>query len=222
MRTALVTGSEGFIGRHVRQSLERDGYAVFACDLRERVYPGDCRDVFRHEIDGCRLTFDLVVHCAALVNGRETIDGNPATVAAYNLQLDAAMFEWALRARPGRIVYLSSSAAYPVRLQGGGSFGTARPLMEGRPGLPHLADQTYGYVKAVGERLAVEVRAAGVPVTVVRPFSGYGADQDGCYPFPAMIARALARKSPFDVWGDGRQVRDFVHVDDICAAVLAL
>ena len=56
---------------------------------------------------------------------------------------------------------------------------------------------------------------------MVRPFSGYGADQDPCYPFPAMVERARQRLDPFEVWGSGRQVRDFVHVDDIVGAVLA-
>lgn len=83
-------------------------------------------------------------------------------------------------------------------------------------------DQTYGAVKQLGEQIAAEVRKAGVPVTVVRPFSGYGEDQDECYPFPAMITRAKRGDDPFTVWGDGKQVRDFVHVDDICGAVLAL
>src|SRR6202035_3854150 len=83
-------------------------------------------------------------------------------------------------------------------------------------------DATYGWVKLTGERIAREVQNAGVPVTVVRPFSGYGEDQDDCYPFPAMIARAARQENPFDVWGDGQQVRDFVHIDDIVRATLAL
>lgn len=214
---ALVTGSAGFIGRHVVGALMERGWSVLPIDLRAGL------DMRRTVLTpGSIGHFDLVVHCAALVNGRETIDGNPAQIAAYNLQLDGALFEWALRARPGRIVYLSSSAAYPVWRQTGASFNTSRPLTEGLVCTPTSADATYGYVKCVGEMLAHHVRGAGVPVTVVRPFSGYGSDQDRCYPFPAMVARALARESPFDVWGDGRQVRDFVHVDDICAAVLAL
>jgi nucleoside-diphosphate-sugar epimerase len=72
-----------------------------------------------------------------------------------------------------------------------------------------------------GEFLAGLARAAGVKVHVLRPFSGYGSDQSADYPFPSMIDRALSRADPFDVWGDGSAVRDFVHIDDVVATVLA-
>jgi nucleoside-diphosphate-sugar epimerase len=83
-------------------------------------------------------------------------------------------------------------------------------------------DATYGWTKLTGERVAQEVRKAGVPVTIIRPFSGYGEDQTDRYPFPAIIRRAQEHQDPFVVWGDGTQVRDFIHVDDIVSATLAL
>ncbi|MHB1950169.1 MAG: NAD-dependent epimerase/dehydratase family protein [Acidiferrobacteraceae bacterium] len=215
-RTALVTGHLGFIGRHMITTLAERGYTVAGWDTRDKTVSIDCRDAFRR----LRSAPDLVVHCAAMVDGREAIDGRAALIGAYNLQLDGALWEWALRARPGRIVYFSSSAAYPTRCQAWPA--PAQPLAERIVCEPLAADQTYGLVKAVGERVAQEARSAGIPVTVVRPFSGYGADQDDRYPFPAMVARAVRRDAPFDVWGDGKQVRDFVHVDDVVGAVLAL
>lgn len=210
---ALVTGSSGFLGRHFTTALEEHGYEVLPLDTQGAGIRYDIRDFFR----GHLTHFDLVVHCAALVDGRETIEHKAALIGAYNLQLDAALWEWALRAKPGRILYISSSAAYPTWLQ----HGTHR-LVETDAGVMGAPDATYGYVKRVGERLAEEVRAAGVPVTVIRPFSGYGEDQDDCYPFPAIIRRARNLDSPFTVWGDGKQVRDFIHVDDIVSATLAL
>lgn len=232
---ALVTGSAGFIGRHLVEALRRRGDEVVGCDPKCDVggvivlpgrewtvhmvgdFPGDCRQFFR---DWTTQRFDVVFHCAATVGGREGIDHNAAYLAAYNLQLDGALFEWALTARPGRIVYFSSSAAYPVRLQNGhrDSLFEAHGDYVGAGG----PDATYGWVKLTGERIATEIRKAAVPVTIVRPFSGYGEDQDDCYPFPAFIQRAKRRDDPFDVWGDGQQVRDWIHVDDLTAALLAL
>jgi nucleoside-diphosphate-sugar epimerase len=69
--------------------------------------------------------------------------------------------------------------------------------------------------------MARSVRDAGIPVTVLRPFSGYGADQDPRYPFRAFVERAKARQDPFEVWGDGSQVRDWVHISDVVGATLA-
>jgi nucleoside-diphosphate-sugar epimerase len=222
VKTALVTGSAGFIGRHMTRHLAAAGYAVQGIDVMHPIGgdPGwttvcDARDWFRSATG----PFDVVVHAAAVVGGREVIDGPPLALAV-NLELDAAMFAWAARTRPGRVVYLSSSAVYPVALQHHG----ARPLREddADPGAPQLPDQLYGWCKLTGEQLARRAAACGLAVTVARPFSGYGEDQDDCYPFAAFAARARAREDPFVIWGDGRQVRDWIHVDDICAAILAM
>lgn len=220
-KRALITGSRGFIGRHMLGALNRRGWQIQCIDIADRRLGGDGDmrlllgggDAFRES------HFDLAIHCAAVVGGRETIDGEPARLMTANAALDAVFFDWALRNRPGRCVYFSSSAVYPVFRQ---IHGESRSLVETMVVDTLLADQTYGAVKAWGEQLAMNVREAGVPVTIVRPFSGYGPDQDFCYPFPAMVSRALQHESPFEVWGDGTQVRDFVHVSDIVGATLTL
>ena len=122
MPTALVTGSAGFIGRHMLRGLRTAGYDVVGVDIDPDGDPStawlDARDVFDGALDFySREHFDLVVHCAAVVGGRTMIDGDPATLAAIDLELDAGLWRWALRRRPGRVVYYSSSAAYPVSLQ---------------------------------------------------------------------------------------------------------
>jgi len=215
-RIALVTGAAGFVGRHVTAALAAAGWHVDTVDL---VNGGDALDVFRTSTE----CYDLVIHAAAVVGGRTFIDGEPFQLAAIDLELDAALWRFAHRTRPARIVYLSSSAAYPVVMQ---SPHLARRLIEedlDAAGSSTLApDATYGYVKVVGERMALEARADGIPVTIVRPFSGYGGDQALDYPFPAFIDRAVRREDPFDVWGTGEQVRDYIHIDDIVAAILAL
>jgi nucleoside-diphosphate-sugar epimerase len=87
----------------------------------------------------------------------------------------------------------------------------------GRLGAP---DMTYGWAKLTGEYLArVAATTYGLKVACVRPFSGYGEDQDVSYPIPAIAARAARREDPLTVWGSGRQGRDFVHIDD-CVTVM--
>ena len=53
----------------------------------------------------------------------------------------------------------------------------------------------------------------------MRPFSGYGEDQDETYPVPAIAARAARRENPLIIWGSGDQGRDFVHIDDCVEAM---
>jgi nucleoside-diphosphate-sugar epimerase len=225
VKRAMVTGSAGFVGRHIVDRLVADGFDVSLCDLG---YPWpnsiDCRTVFAEDTT----RYDLVVHCAAVVGGRAKIDGEPLAIAD-NLSIDAAAMQWALRTRPHHFIYFSSSAAYPVYLQnakpksGGEAYLNPRKLVESDIDhkLPELADQTYGLCKLVGERLAAIVNAEGVPVHVFRPFSGYGADQSADeYPFPSFIDRAVRKERPFTIWGTGDAVRDWVHVDDIVNAVM--
>ena len=212
---ALVTGSAGFLGRHFVAELERRGWDVNAWD----VVTGQCALTgFRYIPDSCARV-DLLIHCAAVTPHRAAIDGRALNVGAGNLELDAAMFQWAARTKPGRIVYFSSSAAYPVHLQNN-MFDM--PLCEDdTEDHSGAADAIYGTVKVMGERLGRLYREQGGAVTVVRPFSGYGEDQSGDFPFGAFRDRARRREDPFTVWGDGTQVRDWVHVDDVVGAVLA-
>jgi len=218
-RTALVTGDAGFVGRRVAAALDGRGYVVTGVDLTVPRRFTDALDLFR-EVDH---RFDIVVHAAAVIGGRTMIEGRPFELATVDLELDAAMYRWALRTRPHRVVYLSSSAAYPVKYQRADlTHCLEEDLIDHRAPMLGNPDATYGLVKLVGERLALEAAGEGLAVTVVRPFSGYGADQALDYPFPSFIERARRRADPFDVWGDGTQVRDFVHIDDVVAATLAL
>lgn len=213
---ALVTGADGFVGRHMVAELEARGWDVEAADIRSGL---DARDLFRHETE----RFDLVVHCAFHVGGRAAIDGEPRLLAR-NLELDALLFDWAVRTGQGRVLYFSSSAAYPVYLQD--DHNTARVLQEGDIRLDRFTigrpDARYGWAKLTGEQLAEAARLSGLDVMVVRPFSGYGEDQDDTYPFRAIVERARRREDPFVIWGPGTQVRDWIHIDDVVAGSLAL
>lgn len=221
---ALITGDRGFLGRHFSAELKRRGYEVHGLDVKASSSQ-DCRDYFR---DSLRRgpdvgLWDLVVHCAAVVGGRETIENDPLATAE-SLSIDAEMFRWAAVARPGRVLYFSSSAAYPVALQTAPSEPLHEPEVWNLPigtGALGMPDEVYGWSKVTGELLADRLRATGAPVTVVRPFSGYGEDQDPSYPFRAILERVKAGDNPVELWC-GDCVRDWIHVDDVVAGALAV
>lgn len=197
--------------------LTRRGWDVTGIDLKPGGPRIDARDFFWLNTS----YFDLVVHCAAHVGGREDIENKAAYIAAYNAQLDGALFEWCLqKTRPAHVMYWSSSAAYPVILQAG---HTPIRLHEEHISIyqPDAADQTYGWCKLIGERMAAECIAEGVKVHVFRPFSGWAADQDVSYPMRAFLDRARRKDDPFQIWGPGTQVRDFIHIRDVVNASLA-
>jgi UDP-glucose 4-epimerase len=198
---------------------------VIGKDERLYFWKGDFRDLlfkFRQDSDFIKKNwfpeftrFGDVYHFAAIVGGRAKIDGDPMVVA-LDLSIDAEFFYWICNHKPERVLYPSSSAAYPTSLQ---TTEGAIALSEGdidfkkNLGTP---DMTYGWSKLTGEFLAkIAAQHYGVRVVCIRPFSGYGEDQDLSYPVPAIAARAARREDPFEVWGTGKQGRDFVHIDDI-------
>jgi GDP-L-fucose synthase len=242
MRKILITGGAGFVGRHfARHFLEKgDEVQVVDCiakytggidpaatwplfDPRDfktfKFFHEDCRDFFRRRPE---TDYDYVLHLAAMVGGRQMIENNPIAVAD-DLSIDAAYWQWATVATPKKTICFSSSAAYPIKLQGVNHFVLLREDMisfEQDLGMP---DMSYGWAKLTCEYLGrLAYQKHGVKSVSYRPFSGYGEDQDDTYPFPSICKRALAHRgsSVLEVWGSGTQMRDFIHIDDCVAGVI--
>ena len=226
------------IGRHPSEWLE--GFnSKFQGDLEildkeERLYfwKGDFRNLLFYMRENPRYIqekygieferFADVFHFAAIVGGRMKIEGDPMMVA-LDLSIDAEFFYWITQHKPERVLYPSSSAAYPISLQ---TTEAAIALSERdidfkkNLGTP---DMTYGWSKLTGEFLAqIAAKHYGVPVVCIRPFSGYGEDQEQTYPVPAIALRAAKKEDPFEVWGSGKQGRDFVHIDDVLDFIFVL
>ena len=210
MKTALIIGSAGFIGRHLLPALRESGWKTTVIDpcangwLHEKdaewIFSARFEDWHRELLGGSKIgpaAFDAVVHLAANI---ESIDRRTAGGAEQfaDCELDLAVMRYLGQYPPKVYVHMSSCAvSYP------------------EPTDPYCA------VKMFGEAIARHVcKKAGIRLVLLRPFSGYGADQADSYPFPAILKRALNREDPLTVWGDGFQARDLVHVDDIVRAIL--
>lgn len=231
----VITGGCGFVGRRfTRKLLNMGNFVTVVDDLSTGLHPEqwslkedrklgfittDVRDWMKWTAAD---KYDLIIHLAAVVGGRLKIDGDPLAVAT-DLSIDAEFFNWVVRAknRP-KIIYFSSSAAYPMELQTKSNhcqlteeFLHFEGTRIGRP------DMTYGWSKLSGEYLAqFAVKNYGADVVIYRPFGGYGEDQSFDYPFPSIIRRVINNENPVVVWGSGDQQRDFIHIDDIVDAVL--
>jgi GDP-L-fucose synthase len=241
MRKILVTGGAGFVGRNVIKRLLELGDEVHCVDkiapmtgglLPEKwplyspldfknfhFYHEDCRDYFNRVNDN---DFDYCFHLAAMVGGRLMIENNPLAVAD-DLSIDAEYWQWAVKTKPRKSLCFSSSAAYPIGFQRQKDYKLLREDMitfDLDIGMPDLS---YGWAKLTCEYLAkLAYEKHGLKSVVYRPFSGYGEDQDDTYPFPAICKRVLANRGAkvITVWGTGRQMRDFIHIEDCVEGVL--
>jgi GDP-L-fucose synthase len=236
-----VTGGAGFVGRHLIARLLEAGHEVHCVDVMEPLsgavapekwplfkplefenfnfYPEDCRAWFKRRQD---TDFDVAFHLAAMVGGRAMIENNPLAVAD-DLSIDAEYWQWAVKAKPDKSIVFSSSAAYPVHLQRPDHYVLLKEDMISFDEGLGMPDLTYGWAKLTHEycaRLAYEKH--GLKSVTYRPFSGYGEDQDDTYPFPSICKRVLANRGApeIGVWGTGRQMRDFIHIDDCIEGVL--
>jgi nucleoside-diphosphate-sugar epimerase len=236
----LITGAAGFLGRHFLAHFVNQGLAntVIGIDPASPGWielPGrpafvDKASLSKFVEQAIRVPehnhYDLIIHCAAIDPHRAGIDNNKSAMIG-NLLLDSMLFDWAVRTGQGRVLYISSSAVYPAVFQ---TEQHVKEFPEEKERRLEEADQwiddpaspfdDYGWVKLLGEKMAANARQCGVPVTVVRPFSGYGEDQSADFPFPAILSRA--RAGDLTVWGPPGQTRDWIHVDDIVAGALAV
>lgn len=241
MSKILITGGAGFVGRHFVQRLLSEGHEIHCVDILEPLsgaiepadwplfqpldydnfhfYSADCRDWFKQHHD---TDFDYAFHLAAMVGGRAMIENNPLAVAD-DLSIDAAYWQWAAKTNPEKTIVFSSSAAYPIHLQRPDHYMLLKEDMISFDEGLGMPDLTYGWAKLTHEycaRLAFEKH--GIKSVAYRPFSGYGEDQDDTYPFPSICKRVLANQGAKEigVWGTGRQMRDFIHIDDCVEGVL--
>lgn len=196
MVRALVTGSAGFVGRQLCPKLGVAGYSVAHIDpIRHGCGYSPLSATVREFIDVVpRMTYDVVVHLAAnIVNIEDRMNGGMNMFD--DIQLDLAMCRWLEANPPTKCAVLMSSCAVD------------------------FPEDPYCIVKRNLEAMAATLHKKGVPVIVLRPFSGYGEDQSEEYPFRAILERALRHEDPLTVWG-GYQVRDWLHIDDLTDAIL--
>ena len=231
-RRVLVTGGASFIGSHLVEALVDRGASVRVVDdlssgrmsniqtpLSEgsvEFIDGDLRDsgTARQVIEGISVVF----HLAADHGGRGYVDTHQAGPAS-NLLLDGLVFSEALKAGVDKIVFASSGCVYPNFLQA--DVDEELYLIEDQVCPPYDADNMYGWAKLMGElTLQAYHREHGLKAVSCRYFTVYGPRAKENHAVMAMTARAFLGLDPFEVWGDGNQVRNWTHVDDIVAGTI--
>lgn len=222
----LVTGGAGFIGSHLCDALVAQGHRVRVLDNLSTGRPhnlppeaelivGDVVD--RDAVEKASEGIDGCFHLAAIASVARSIEDWLDTHRS-NLDGTINVFEAARAAHAGGpplpVVYASSAAVY--------GDNEALPLSEAAPFNPLTP---YGADKAGSE---LHGKAAwnvfGIPNTGLRFFNVYGPRQDPLSPYSGVIsifAERLISGNPLRIYGDGRQTRDFIYVDDVVAALLA-
>lgn len=231
-KKVLVTGGASFIGSNLVDKLVALGADLRVADdlssgkkenikghLKNKTIEflkGDLRDpgFARKSLKG----IDLVIHFAGDHGGRGYIDLHQAGPAS-NFLLDGLIFWESLTAGVEKIVFASSGCIYPKYLQN--SPNKKSYLTEDKAGPPYDADNMYGWAKLMAElTLQAYHREYNLKTASCRFFTVYGPRGKEDHAVIAMIAKAMVGQDPFEVWGNGKQVRNWTYVDDITDGVI--
>ncbi|WP_155476758.1 NAD-dependent epimerase/dehydratase family protein [Heliobacterium mobile] len=234
-KNVLVLGGAGFIGSYVCRELLEKGYKLTIVDnfskygfiqhdyLRHpnvRLLVKDVRNMYPVEFKG----YDIILCLAALIGGIKYFHKIPYQIARDNNELLAYAIDCTLASSPEAVfVYFSSSMVYE-RVQ--------HPVTEADAYQQLVPFTNYGMQKLYGEYM---VRGAeqelGLRYLIVRPFNAVGSgelpavDSKGELEFgmahviPDFVYKAMVRQSPFEILGDGEQVRTFTHARDVAEAL---
>ncbi len=231
-KKALVCGAGGFIGSHLVKKLKKEGFWVRGVDLKETEYSpteaddfvvGDLRDprVVEKVLD---IPFDEVYQLAADMGGAGYVfSGEHDADIMHNSALcNLNVMHQGTKVGAKKIFYSSSACIYPEYNQ----MDPDNPKCSEDSAYPAAPDSEYGWEKLFSERMYLAYnRNYGTEVRIARfhnIFGPEGAWKDGREKFPAAICRKVAEAKDggeIEVWGDGKQTRSFLYIDECLEAV---
>ena len=235
MKTALVCGAGGFIGSHLVKKLKGEGFWVRGVDLKYPEYSetaadefvvGDLRDpiVCQKILDR---DFDEVYQLAADMGGAGYIfTGNhDADVMHNSATINLNMVFYSQKAGVKKIFYSSSACIYPAYNQ----VDPENPKCSEDSAYPAEPDSEYGWEKLFSERLYLSFhRNYNLNVRIARFHNIFGPEgtwRGGKEKAPAAICRKVAETpdgGEIEIWGDGKQTRSFLFIDECLEAVRRL
>ena len=250
MKTALVLGGGGFIGGHLAKRLKSEGFWVRVVDIKEKhefwdhddicdeYISGDLRDpkivsqvIFapnQHSEDDKVNSFDEVYQLAADMGGAGYIftGDNDANVMHNSALINLNVVYEAAKKSVKRVFYSSSACMYPEHNQ----LDPDNPNCEESSAYPANPDSEYGWEKLFSERLYLaNKKNFGIDVKIARYhniFGEFGTWRGGKEKAPAAVCRKVAElagdQREIEIWGDGKQTRSFLYIEDCIDATLKL
>jgi GDP-L-fucose synthase len=224
----LVTGASGFIGSHLLRLLHQKGYT----NLRSTSFSRGLRNDFEgtenvehivgnlQNADFCeKITkdVDVVFHCAANTSNALDTKFNPLLHVTPNVEMNTNLMEQSWKNKIRKFLFISSNTTYPDM---GTEFCVEDINVHATPLLPVY--KAVGGMKRYGEMLcdffSNQIHDP-MQCLIVRPSNAFGPndkfDFEKCHVTPANIRKVADGLNPIPVWGDGTEVRDLLHVEDM-------
>jgi GDP-D-mannose 3',5'-epimerase len=235
MKKILVLGAGGFIGSHLVKRLKEDGHWVRGIDLKYPEFSKTEADEFiigdLREQQVCRTIvtedIDEIYQLAADMGGAGYIftGEHDADIMHNSAIINLNIVEQIISKNIKRIFYSSSACMYPAYNQE----YPDNPLCTEESAYPAAPDSEYGWEKLFSERLYLSLmRNYGIEVRVARYHNIFGPEgtwAGGREKAPAAMCRKVAEAEDgthIEVWGDGKQTRSFLYIDECVEATIKL
>ena len=224
----LVTGVSGLIGSNLVEALQKEGHdvrATYRTKLKNKysgveLIKGDlldfnfCRDITKD--------VDIVFHCAANTSGAHVMSSTPLVHVTPNVVMNSQLMEASYEAKVKKFIFMSSSVVYPYTAE--------KPNHEDEFTFGDIYEKYFavGWMKRYTEKLCEmysKVLNPSMQCIVLRPANIYGANDkfdNRSHVLPATIMKVVNKQNPIEVWGDGKDIRDFIHIDDFVRACMVV
>ncbi len=223
MKKILICGASGFIGRNLFETLDKkNGLEVYGTYRSKpsaehpRMLHADLTQ--RADVERVVEGMDVIIQAAATTSGAKDIIQRPYVHVTDNVIMNALLQQAAFDHGVPQYIFLSCTTIYPVM---------DRPIREADLDLNKGVYEKYfggGWMKIYVEKLCEFYSRLGkTRYTVVRHSNIYGPhdkyDLERSHVFGATIAKVMNAKDKITVWGEGKEERDFLYIDDLTAFI---
>ncbi len=222
-KNLLVTGGSGFIGINLLKILsKRKEYNLIATYLHSKNF---------HKVKGVKYIksnlestnqclkitekIDIVIMCAANSSGAAVIEKTPLVHLTPNMRMNLNMLEASHRNKIKKFIFISSNTVYPV---------SKNSMKENDSNYNFFYKyHTVAWMKKFSE-IVCDIYSnkikSKMQTIIIRPGNLYGPhdkfDAGKAKVIPSLIARVAKRENPIIVWGDGKDLKDFLYIEDFC------